>query len=158
MYGPVYEFYDNSPVPGREEYYDSEKYEFKLHDWKKTNRMTDIITIINHARKTNVALQSTWNLQFCAIENTNLLAYLKATDDLTNIILIVINLDPFSKQAGYVQLPKDKLKLGEHINVKVKDLITEENFTWTQEWNYVELDPYKMPFHLFKVSLHESFM
>jgi starch synthase (maltosyl-transferring) len=119
MYGPVYEFYYNSPVPGREEYYDSEKYEFKLHDWKKTNRMTDIITIINHARKTNVALQSTWNLQFCAIENTNLLAYLKATDDLTNIILIVINLDPFSKQAGYVQLPKDKLKLGEHINVKV---------------------------------------
>lgn len=158
MYGPVYEFYDNNPVPGREEYYDSEKYEVKLHDWKKTNRMTDIITIINQARKNNAALQSTWNLQFCAIENTNLLAYLKATDDLTNIILVIINLDPFTKHAGYVQLPKDKLKLGEHINVKVKDLITEENFTWTQEWNYVELDPFKMPFHLFKVSLHESFM
>jgi starch synthase (maltosyl-transferring) len=158
MYGPVYEFYDNNPVPGREEYYDSEKYEVKLHDWKKTNRMTDIITIINQARKNNAALQSTWNLQFCAIENTNLLAYLKATDDLTNIILVIINLDPFTKHAGYVQLPKDKLKLGEHINVKVNDLITEENFTWTQEWNYVELDPFKMPFHLFKVSLHESFM
>ena len=56
MYGPVYEFYDNVPVPGKEEYYDSEKYEVKRHDWKKTNRMTDIITLLNKARKENPAL------------------------------------------------------------------------------------------------------
>jgi starch synthase (maltosyl-transferring) len=120
--------------------------------------MTDIITILNHARKNNPALQSTWNLQFCAIGNDNLLAYLKATDDLSNIILVVANLDPFGRQSGYVQLPKDKLKLGERINVKVRDLITDEHYTWTQEWNYVELDPYKMPFHLFKIELFESYM
>ncbi|MDH4298358.1 MAG: alpha-1,4-glucan--maltose-1-phosphate maltosyltransferase [Cyclobacteriaceae bacterium] len=158
IYGPVYEFYENRPVQGKEEYFDSEKYEIKLHDWKKTNRMTDIITILNHSRNNNPALQSTWNLQFCPIGNENLIAYLKATDDLSNIVLVVANLDPTSKQSGYVQLPKAKLKLGEHINVKVKDLITEEQFTWTQEWNYVELDPYKMPFHLFRVELFESFM
>ena len=50
------------------------------------------------------------------------------------------------------------LKLGDHINVKVHDLITDEQYTWTQEWNYVELDPYKMPFHLFKVAIHESYL
>ncbi len=158
IYGPTYEFYENEPVHGKEEYLNSEKYEIKLHDWKKTNRMTDIITILNHARKNNAALQSTWNLQFCAIGNDNLIAYLKATDDLSNIILVVANLDPFGRQSGYVQLPKDKLKLGERINVKVRDLITDEHYTWTQEWNYVELDPYKMPFHLFKIELFESYM
>jgi starch synthase (maltosyl-transferring) len=158
MYGPVYEFYDNVPVPGREEYYDSEKYEVKRHDWKKTNRMTDIITLINKARKKNPALQSTWNIQFCQIEDQNMLAFIKATDDLSNIILVVANLDPHAKHSGFVQLPKDRLKLGNHINVKVKDLLTEEHYTWTQEWNYVELDPYKLPFHLFKVELHESYM
>ena len=158
IYGPAYEFYDNEPIPGREEYFNSEKYEVKLHDWKKTNRMTDIITLLNAARNTNPALQSTWNLRFCAIENVNLIAYLKATDDLSNIILVIVNLNPHEKQSGYVQLPKETLKLGDRINVKVKDLITEEHYTWTQEWNYVELDPYKIPFHLFKVELHESYM
>jgi starch synthase (maltosyl-transferring) len=158
MYGPVYEFCENVPVPGKEEYMDSEKYEVRHFDWKKTNRMTDLITLLNIARNTNPALQSTWNLQFCFIENPNLIAYLKATDDLSNIILVVVNLDPHSRQMGFVQLPKASLGLGEHINVKVHDLITDEHYTWTQEWNYVELDPYKLPFHLFKLEVHESFM
>jgi starch synthase (maltosyl-transferring) len=158
MYGPVYEFCDNIPVPSKEEYMDSEKYEVKKHDWKKTNRMTDIITLLNKARKDNPALQSTWNMQFCTIENPNLIAYLKATDDLSNIMLVVINLDPHSRQQGFVQLPKARLKLTEHINVKLHDLISDEHYTWTQEWNYVELDPYRMPVHLFKLEIHESFM
>lgn len=157
IYGPAYEHYDNRPLPGREEYMDSEKYEVKLHDWKKTNRMTDIITLINQARQQNAALQSTWNIQFCFIENNNLLAYLKATDDLSNIVMVIVNLDPNGRQSGYVQLPKERLRLGDHINIKVRDLITEEQYTWTSEWNYVELDPFKMPFHLFKVELYESY-
>ncbi|HYC86199.1 MAG TPA: alpha-amylase family glycosyl hydrolase, partial [Chryseosolibacter sp.] len=158
MYGPVYEFCENTPVPGKEEYMDSEKYEVRQFDWKKTNRMTDIITLLNKARKANPALQSTWNLQFCFIENPNLIAYLKVTDDLSNIFLVVVNLDAHARQVGFVQLPRQRLKLGEHINVKLHDLVTDEHYTWTQEWNYVELDPYKMPFHLFKLEIHESFM
>lgn len=158
MYGPVYEFCENLPVPSKEEYMDSEKYEVKQYDWKRTNRMTDIITLLNKARRENRALQSTWNLQFCFIENPNIIAYLKATDDLSNIILVVVNLEPHSPQHGFVQLPKAKLGLGDHINIKLQDLITDEHYTWTQEWNYVELDPYKMPFHLFKLEIHESFM
>ena len=158
MYGPVYEFCENIPVPSKEEYMDSEKYEVKQYDWKRTNRMTDIITLLNKARNSNAALQSTWNMQFCFIDNPNLIAYLKATDDLSNIFLIVINLDPHSRQHGFVQLPKARLNLGDHINIKLHDLITDEHYTWTQEWNYVELDPYKMPVHLFKIEVHESFM
>ena len=158
IYGPAFEFYDNQPVSGREEYLDSEKYEIKKHDWKKTNRMTDIITLINRARKTHPALQSTWNLQFCNIQERNLLAYLKATDDLSDIFLIVVNIDPNQRHSGFVQLPLDRLKLSNQINIKLHDLITDEHYTWTQEWNYVELDPFKMPFHLFKVEIHESNM
>jgi starch synthase (maltosyl-transferring) len=87
-----------------------------------------------------------------------LIAYLKATDDLSNIILVVVTLDPFVSQQGFVQLPKERLKLSDKINVKVTDLITEEKYTWTQEWNYVELNPYKLPFHIFKLEVHESNM
>jgi len=158
IYGPAFEFYDNQPVPGREEYLNSEKYEIKRHDWKRTNRMTDIITLINRARKEHPALQSTWNLQFCALHQPNLLAYVKATDDLSDIFLVVINLDPHQRHSGFVQLPRERLRLFDRINVKLRDLITDEHYTWTQEWNYVELDPYKMPFHLFKLDVRESHM
>ncbi len=120
--------------------------------------MTDIMTIINQARRENKALQSTWNIQFCSINNDNIIAYLKCTDDLLNIILVVANLDTQNNQSGFLQLPKAKLKLGDKINLKVHDLITHEHFTWTQEWNFVEVDPNKMPFHLFKLTIEESKM
>ena len=158
VYGPSYEFYENMPIEGKEEYYNSEKYEVRHYDWKKTNRMTDIMSLLNKIRKENAALQSTWNVQFCTIENDQLIAYLKATDDLSNIILTIVNLDPAGKQSGYVQLPKARLGLGDKVNVKLHDLITDEHYTWTQEWNFVELSPGKMPFHLFKLEVHESNM
>lgn len=158
IYGPAYEFYDNQPIPGREEYLNSEKYEVKKHDWKKTNRMTDIITLLNRARRNHPALQSTWNIQFCTVHEPNLIAYLKATDDLSDVFLIILNLDPNQRHSGFVQLPKERLKLGDRVNIKLHDLITDEHYTWIQEWNYVELDPFKMPFHLFKVEIRESNM
>jgi len=158
MYGPAYEFGENTPVEGKEEYHNSEKYELRSYDWRKTNRMTDIITLVNKARRENHALQSTWNLQFCSIENPNLIAYFKATDDLSNLILVIVTLDPHQRQTGYVQLPVERLRLGPQINVKLTDLITGEYYTWTQEWNYVELEPGKMPFHLFKLEVRASQM
>jgi starch synthase (maltosyl-transferring) len=158
VYGPSYEFYENTPIDGKEEYFNSEKYEVRHYDWKKTNRMTDIMSLLNKLRKKNAALQSTWNIQFCPIENSQLIAYLKATDDLSNVILTIVNLDPNAKQSGYVQLPKDRLGLSDKINLKLHDLVTDEHYTWTQEWNFVELSPGKMPFHLFKLEVHESNM
>ncbi|HNT50232.1 MAG TPA: alpha-1,4-glucan--maltose-1-phosphate maltosyltransferase [Cyclobacteriaceae bacterium] len=158
VYGPPYEFGENSPIEGKEEYYNSEKYEIRHYDWKRTNRLTDIMSLLNKIRKENAALQSTWNLQFCPIDNSQIIAYLKATDDLSNIIMVVVNLDSNNTQHGYVQLPKAKLNLTDKINIKLHDLITDEHFTWTQEWNYVHLNPNKMPFHLFKIEIHESNM
>jgi len=158
IYGPPFEFYENVPIENREEYFNSEKFEIKHYDWKRTNRMTDIISLVNKIRKENEALHSTWNIQFCGLENPNLIAYIKTTDDLSNIILVVVTLDPHGPQTGYVQLPKQLLKLSDKINVKLHDLITDERYTWIQEWNFVQLTPHKMPFHLFKVDIHESNM
>lgn len=156
VYGPPYEICENIPVQGKEEYFNSEKYEIKQYDWRHTNRMTDIMTLLNNVRKNHAALQSTWNIHFCAIDNPSLLAYVKVTDDLSDCILVVVNLDPYNKQYGYVQLPKAVLKLGDAINLKLHDLVTGEDYTWTQEWNYVALDPHAMPFHIFTLTSHES--
>jgi len=158
IYGAAYEFCDSIPFQGKEEFDNSEKYEIRHYEWKRTNRMTDIMTLLNKARKDNKALQSTWNIQFCNIENNNILAYLKCTDDLSSIILVVVNLNANGNESGFIQLPKSKLKLADKINVKLHDLITNEHFTWTQEWNYIQINPDKMPFNLFKISIEESNM
>jgi starch synthase (maltosyl-transferring) len=120
--------------------------------------MLDIISIINATRKKHKALQSTWNIHFCEVSDVNLIAYLKVTYDLSDIVLVVVNLDPHNSYAGYVQLPRSILKLADKINVKLHDQMTDERYTWTQEWNYVELNPFKIPFHLFVVEVHDSNM
>jgi starch synthase (maltosyl-transferring) len=159
IYGPVFEFYDNTASGVREEYHNSEKYEIRKHNWKKITRLKEIIAIINQARKDNEALQSTWNLSFCEINNDQILTYIKATEDLSNVIFVVVNLDPDNTQSGYVQLPLDRLGLrGEEINIKLEDIVSGDKYTWTNEWNYVQVDPNKIPFQAFKVELMESFI
>ncbi len=156
MYGPVYEHYEQRPVEGKEEYLNSEKYEIKYYNWDVENRLTRVIRTVNKARKENAALQSTWNISFCYIENNNLIAYLKITNDRSSIILTVVNLDPYSRQHGFVQIRKEELGITEGINLHLTDLITGNEYQWTEEWNYVELDPNSMPFHLFRIEVRES--
>lgn len=156
MYGPVYEFYDNVPVEGKEEYYNSEKYEVKHHDWKRTTRMTDIIAIVNRARKENLALQFTFNLTFCPVDNPNLLAYFKVDPTGNSMIMVIVNLDAHQTQQGYVRLPLEKMSFPHGVRVYAHDLMTDEHYTWTHEWNFVELNPYKMPFHLLKLTVDQA--
>jgi starch synthase (maltosyl-transferring) len=159
IYGPLYEFYYNTAAGVREEYYNSEKYEIQKHNWKKITRLKEIIAIINQARKDNEALQSTWNLSFCEIDNDQILTYIKATEDLSSVILVAVNLDPDNTQSGYAQIPLDRLGLRDiEINIKLEDLITGDKFTWTNEWNFIQIDPNKIPFQAYKVELKESFI
>ena len=92
IFGPVYELMYHDTYPGKEEYLNSEKYEVRHWDWTRRNKLTDVITKLNAARKVNPALQTTNNIQFCEIHNDMLLAYYKRAGD--NHILCVVNLDP----------------------------------------------------------------
>jgi len=158
LYGPVFEFYENKPFDEKEEYLNSEKFEIRHHDWSRITRLTEIISIVNAARKENKALQSTWNIHFCEIDNDELLVYIKCTEDLKSIIVVAVNLDAENLQSGFVRLPKQLLGLGDKINLKLHDLISGDYYTWTNEWNYIQIDPHQLPFHLFKVEVSESQM
>ena len=156
MYGPVFEHYDNQPLGEKEEYLNSEKYEIRYHDWEQVTRLTEIISIVNHIRKNHPALQTTWNLHFCPIENDNLLAYLKYDESRTDFVLVVVNLDPFNIQTGYLGLPLDILEPKGGLNIKLRNLITGNVSTWTNEWNYVQVDPNQLPFYIYSLEVHES--
>ncbi len=152
MYGPSYEFLENTPnTNGKEEYLNSEKYETRHYDWNHRNRMTSLITKMNRVRKENPALQDTWNIHFTRTDNEHLMSYLKLTEDGSNIIWCIASFDVQYKQSGFIEVPKKLLGIDRNVNLKVTDLLTGDVFHWFNEWNYVELNPDNYPAHVLRV-------
>ncbi|MFN5213224.1 MAG: alpha-1,4-glucan--maltose-1-phosphate maltosyltransferase [Bacteroidota bacterium] len=151
FYGPVFEFMVHDALPGKEEYYNSEKYEICKWDWSKKTRFTELISKVNQARSTNKALQSTNNIQFCDIANDQLLSYYKQSAEGDNQLLFVVNLDPYHKQDGWVKVPLKEAGLLADQEFAVHDVLTGSQYVWKGEWNYVALDPHVLPFHLFRL-------
>ena len=151
LYGPVFEYMDSAAVPGKEEYLNSEKYEVRHWDWDIENKLTGIITRINHVRREQPSLQQTNNILFCDTDNDMLLAYYKYDQDRTNETLMVVNLDAYYTKQGWVKLPMHELGVREGQQLRMEDVITGSSYIWDKEWNFVELHP-TLPFHLFKIS------
>jgi starch synthase (maltosyl-transferring) len=146
-----YELCENEALPGREEYFDSEKYQLKERDWNAPGNIKDWITRLNQIRAENRALQFYDNLRFYHAENPAILFYGKMTDARDNIILVVINLDPHHKQHSFVDLPIDQFGAMEADIYQVHDLLSDARYTWHGRRNYVELDPEIQPAHIFRV-------
>lgn len=151
IYGPVFEQMIDNAIPGKEEYYMSEKFQLCHYDWFKVSKLTLLISKINTVRHQNEALQQTNNIKFCHIENDNLIAFYKWNDAKTNELLIIISLDQYYAQKGSVQLPLNDLGIHQGQRIQVEDLITASSYNWYSEWNYVELHP-ALPFHIFKIT------
>jgi len=151
IYGPVFEQMIDEAIPGKEEYYMSEKFQLCHYDWNKQNKLTTLIGRINAIRHEQEALQQTNNIKFCHIENDNLIGFYKWNQDKTNEILVIISLDPYYAQQGNIQLPLHDLGIQHGHKVEVHDLITGNSYNWYNEWNYIELHP-ALPFHIFKIN------
>ena len=160
MYGPAYELCEHLPVgEGKEEYLDSEKYEIKRWDLDRPGNIRAEITRINRIRKENVALQQNADITFVRIEsapgqaNDQLMGYVKRSADGQNIILTVVNLDQSGMQAGWLRFPLELFGLSHQYTFTVEDLLSGNRYQWNGEWNYVEVNPWSMPAHIFRVTL-----
>ncbi|WP_431107635.1 alpha-1,4-glucan--maltose-1-phosphate maltosyltransferase [Winogradskyella poriferorum] len=151
IYGPVFEQQIDDAIPGKEEYYMSEKFEVKHYNWDVQNKLTSIISKVNAIRHQHEALQQTNNIKFCHIENDNLLAFYKWNDSKTDELLIIVSLEQYYAQQGTVQLPLQDLGIHSGQQVTVNDLVTGSSYNWHNEWNFIELHP-TLPFHIFKIN------
>jgi starch synthase (maltosyl-transferring) len=152
IYGPAFELCENRALrQGSEEYLDSEKYQIRAWDIASPGSLKGLISRVNEIRRENPALQSDWSLRFHPLDNDQLIAYSKATDDLSDIILVIVNLDPRYKQSGWVEVPLDDFKLASNQPYQVHDLLTDARYLWHGVRNYVELSPSVLPAHIFKV-------
>tara|TARA_R110002126_G_scaffold39767_1_gene117558 strand:+ start:12623 stop:14560 length:1938 start_codon:yes stop_codon:yes gene_type:complete len=151
IYGPVFEQMISEPIAGKEEYHMSEKFQLFRYDWYKENKVTDIITKINHIRKENESYQQTNNIKFLETGNDQIIAFYKWNQDKTNETLTVISLDAYHSQTGSVQLPLHEMGIHHGQKIEVFDLVTRNSYNWYNEWNYVQLHA-TLPFHIFKIN------
>src|ERR1017187_2465798 len=146
-----FELCENQALPGREEYADSEKYQWKERDWNAPGNIKDWIARLNKIRKENRALQFYDNLRFYQADNDAILFYAKMTAARDNIILVVVNLDPHRKQSSYIDVPIDQFGSIDDDVYQVHDLISDARYMWHGRRNYVELDPEIQPAHIFRI-------
>jgi starch synthase (maltosyl-transferring) len=152
IYGPAFELGENQPrEPGSEEYLNSEKYEIKHWDIYRPDSLKDFIGRVNRIRRENPALQSDLSLRFHPVDNEQLICYSKQTEDLSSIILVVVNLDYRYAQSGWVELSLETLGLDHDRPYQVDDLLTDARYLWRGSRNYVELNPRNVPAHIFRV-------
>jgi starch synthase (maltosyl-transferring) len=149
IYGPAFESCENVPLKaGSEEYLDSEKYQLKHRDLNSTDSLKQFISRVNRIRKENPALQSNGNLRFHQTDNPSLICYSKATDDLSNVIIVVVNLDCIHVQAGWLDLDLRSIGLDSRHTFQANDLLSGGRFLWQGPRNYVELTPESLPAHV----------
>jgi starch synthase (maltosyl-transferring) len=130
-----FESFENVPVrEGSEEYLDSEKYEAKRR--ALDGPLLALVQRLNLARRENPALQHLENIHFLETENDNLFAYYKRTDD--NAVICVVNLDPMRTHEGVCILPASS---GLAPAYRVRDVVTESEWTWHLGRNYIRLQP-----------------
>lgn len=147
-----FELCEATPLPGKEEYLDSEKYQIRAWDWQRPGNIIAEITQLNRIRKENPALHSHLGIQFLNAWNDGILAYARFTPARDNLLVVAVNLDPHRAQEADFEIPLWQLGLPDHASVTVDDLMRDARFTWTGKVQHLRLDPAHLPFAVWRLS------
>ncbi len=149
-----FELCEGTPVPGKEEYLNSEKYEIKAWDWDRLGNIRDDIRLLNRLRREHPALQSFTDLTFYNAWNDNILYYGKATPAKDDFLLFAVNLDPHNAQAADFEVPLWKFGLPDEAAMAAEDLVTGVKFTWQGKVQHMHLDPGARPYAIWRLLPH----
>ena len=144
-----FELLEGEPVPGKEEYKDSEKYEIRPRDWTAPGIIPQI-SQLNRLRKSHPALQTHLNVKFLPATNDNILFYAKTSPAGGDLILVAVNLDPHGAHEADVEAPFWMLGLADDATAQVENLLTGQSFSWQGKWRRIALDP-GQPYLIFRM-------
>jgi starch synthase (maltosyl-transferring) len=155
-----YELYEDVARPGSEENIDNEKYEYKPRDFAKAEKLgvslAPYLTLLNRIRAAHPALRQLRNLDVHSSDDDSMLVFSKylpaefTRPGKADGIIIVANVDPHSVRETTVHLDVTRFGLQPGATFEVKDLITDQRFTWAAD-NYVRLDAFTEPVHILSV-------
>jgi starch synthase (maltosyl-transferring) len=136
-----FELCESAPLPGREEYLDSEKYEIRVRPDRAPGDIVDEIAQLNALRRAEPALQTHLGVAFHKAFNDQILYYSKAVPGEAYLILVAVCLDPHNSQAADFEVPLWLLGLADHETVQVDDLLHARRFHWTGKVQHLRLTP-----------------
>jgi len=146
-----YEVYENAPASDtNEEYLNSEKYEIKHRDFGHPGTLAPLMKSLNHIRREHPALQRLRSIRFHDSTDANIIAYSKVSDDGDDIVLTVVNLDPYWAQEATLDLWQLDLPNGEPY--QVTDVLSGDRYQWSGTKPYIRLDPMYRVAHVFDLS------
>jgi len=146
-----YELCEAEPVPGKEEFLNSEKYQYKVWDWDRPGHIKSEITAINRLRRESPALRLFDNLRFHEASHGDVLFYSKITPDRSDRVLIAVTLDPKHVVRTEIVFPLDLMGLPWDASFETEDLFTGERRWWKGARHVVLLDPETYPAMILRV-------
>jgi starch synthase (maltosyl-transferring) len=151
IYGPPFELMESAQRLGAEEYLDNEKYELRHWELDRSDSLAPLIGRVNAIRHAHPALQQDRGFQVHHVDNDALFAYSKRDSLTGDCVLVVVNLDPEHVQSGWTALDTGALGLADHEEFDVEDLLGGDTYRWQGPGNFVQLDPDRLPAHVFAV-------
>jgi starch synthase (maltosyl-transferring) len=146
-----FELCEGAPLPGREEYLDSEKYEIRIRDFNAPGNIVPEITALNRIRRANPALHSHLGVRFYNSSNDQVMVYGKATASHEDMVLAVVSLDPHQPQETSFEIPLWEWKLPDSASLRAEDLMTGRTFALHGKRQWLRLDPHVSPFALWRL-------
>lgn len=146
-----FEVCDAEPVPGKEEYLNSEKYEIRAWDMDAPGHIKDDIRLMNALRHQHPALRDFLSLQFYNTSSEAVLGYGKRTEDLSDFLLFHVNLDPHNTQVFEFEVPLWEFGLPDHGSIEVRDLLHGNRFTWHGKTQWLDLEPHSRPYAIWQL-------
>jgi starch synthase (maltosyl-transferring) len=147
-----FELCEAAPLPGREEYLNSEKYEIRPRDYAAPGNIVREITALNRLRRAHPALHSHLGVQFYDAYSDDVLLYGKRGPGQSDMILVAISLDPLGVQDVDIDIPLWEWNLPDHGSLAVEDLLYEQRFVWTGKRQHVRLDPAVLPYAIWRIA------
>jgi len=146
------ELCENVPAsPENEEYFASEKYELKRREWGSPASLAPFFVTLNALRRRHPALRRQRGARVHAADNPQLFAFSRMTRIKDDVVVVVVNLDPWNVQSGFLTLDLAELGLPLDQPYLATDELTGESYEWTGPHPWVRLDPSAGPGHVLVV-------
>ncbi|MET1754195.1 alpha-1,4-glucan--maltose-1-phosphate maltosyltransferase [Novosphingobium sp. RD2P27] len=146
-----FELCEAAPVPGKEEYLDSEKYEIRQRNWDQPGNIIADITMLNRLRRAHPALQTHLNTRFLAAHNDQVLYYAKPSPDGADMIVVMVSMDPHHAQEADYEIPLWEFGLSDHDSIGVEDLVGGNRFRLHGKMQRIRLDP-ENPYRIWRIA------
>ena len=150
-----FELLEHEPVPGREEYINSDKYEIKVRDWDKPGNIKNYIHTLNRIRHENAALLQTSNLRFAQVDDGEVIGFVKESIGHDNAVAVAIALNGHGPRTFWFHFGEIAIGAGDKRTPvrAVVNLVTGERHTI--EWGGVRLtiNPSDDPALLFRCEI-----